>query len=116
MTRDGFKCCSCGDTKSTLNVHHTVYNFNFEPWEYQENHLRTLCQSCHELTHEHVGCIKQILMEMSVEDLDLFWCDIMCAVHTFGVKEIAFKCQSMLKESYAINSNPISNLDGGTNE
>lgn len=48
MQRDGFKCCMCGGEKSTLNVHHKYYIFEREPWNYPDNLLVTLCESCHE--------------------------------------------------------------------
>ena len=48
MQRDGFACTLCGDTKSTLNVHHRHYERDRAPWEYQTEILRTLCESCHE--------------------------------------------------------------------
>jgi hypothetical protein len=38
----------CGGEKSTLNVHHKYYIFEREPWNYPDNLLVTLCESCHE--------------------------------------------------------------------
>ena len=48
MNRDGFKCRSCGNDKSTLNVHHRYYVRGRAPWEYDPDTLRTLCEPCHE--------------------------------------------------------------------
>lgn len=47
LSRDEFSCQSCGDTESSLQVHHKNYFKGREPWEYNENHLVTLCDSCH---------------------------------------------------------------------
>jgi len=51
MERDGFACKDCGDDKSMLSVHHCLYIKNREPWDYEDNELRTLCESCHEQRH-----------------------------------------------------------------
>lgn len=56
MQAAGFACQNCGDTTSTLNVHHSIYYRDKSPWEYTNNLLRCLCESCHEdieeLTHD----------------------------------------------------------------
>jgi hypothetical protein len=35
-----------------LNVHHTFYQKGKNPWEYEDQHLITLCQPCHFKVHE----------------------------------------------------------------
>jgi hypothetical protein len=45
MQRDGFTCLCCGDTKTTLNVHHKQYHG--DPWEAPMDSLETLCEDCH---------------------------------------------------------------------
>lgn len=47
MQRDEFHCQMCGDSESTLNVHHGYYAKNREPWEYPPESLWTLCDRCH---------------------------------------------------------------------
>jgi 5-methylcytosine-specific restriction endonuclease McrA len=47
MERDKFSCKICDDSKNTLNVHHKYYIFLRKPWEYPDELLITLCQSCH---------------------------------------------------------------------
>ena len=47
MQRDGFMCRVCWDDESTLNVHHYFYKHGIEPWEYENDDLITLCESCH---------------------------------------------------------------------
>ena len=47
LQRDGFACTNCGDTNEELHVHHAYYSKGLEPWEYNGNHLRTLCKTCH---------------------------------------------------------------------
>jgi hypothetical protein len=48
LERDEWSCNICGDDTSTLHVHHRHYLVGAEPWEYPEELLTTLCESCHE--------------------------------------------------------------------
>ena len=48
LERDGWACQQCGDTDSTLHVHHRWYQSNLEPWGYPDQALVTLCETCHE--------------------------------------------------------------------
>ena len=56
LQRDRNKCRCCGST-SELQVHHRQYHVNkttgnfIEPWNYQSNHLITLCDKCHNSGH-----------------------------------------------------------------
>jgi hypothetical protein len=43
--RDNFACTKCGDTKTTLAVHHLYYVGN--PWDAPDNALKTVCEDCH---------------------------------------------------------------------
>lgn len=45
MNRDNWKCCACGDSTTTLNVHHIVYGSH--PWSVDFSDLQTLCERCH---------------------------------------------------------------------
>ena len=45
--RDGWACTSCGDTATTLHVHHKLYESGKDPWEYPLDNLMTLCEPCH---------------------------------------------------------------------
>ena len=46
LSRDEFTCQMCGDTKSTLHIHHKLYNNN--PWDVDNDKLITYCQHCHQ--------------------------------------------------------------------
>jgi hypothetical protein len=52
MERDAFVCICCGDEESPLNVHHKKYIKDKKIWEYDDNNLSTLCESCHKEVHE----------------------------------------------------------------
>jgi len=47
MNRDNFTCQKCGDTETTLHVHHLEYNDFDEPWKISNKKLITLCEDCH---------------------------------------------------------------------
>jgi len=49
MDRDEFTCMHCGDSKSTLHVHHLKYTS--EPWNIEDKYLITLCDNCHQQMH-----------------------------------------------------------------
>jgi hypothetical protein len=51
MQRAGFACELCGDTRTTLNVHHTQYVRGRDPWDYPAAELRCLCEPCHGREH-----------------------------------------------------------------
>jgi len=47
--RDKWTCKLCGDTETTLHVHHKEYFDKTDPWDYDNKLLVTLCEHCHEL-------------------------------------------------------------------
>ena len=49
LERDGYKCTSCG-SKYRLSVHHDIYD-DINPWEYENENLKTLCTNCHKEHH-----------------------------------------------------------------
>ena len=50
LQRDDFKCVLCGDDKTTLHVHHSMYCGS--PWRTPNEYLHTLCVHCHEIVGE----------------------------------------------------------------
>ena len=50
LSRDNFTCQLCNDTKETLQVHHLKYIRGNEPWEYDLDNFKCLCESCHKTT------------------------------------------------------------------
>ncbi len=45
--RDDFTCQHCGEQEKTLHVHHLVYHYSLDPWDYDGEDLKTLCEACH---------------------------------------------------------------------
>lgn len=66
MERDGFACRECGDKASTLNVHHGYYARGRSPWEYPDEHLKTLCEDCHRKYESAREVILADLVQMSI--------------------------------------------------
>ena len=51
MARAKFRCESCGCARSFLHVHHKEYRRGRAPWDYPDDLLACLCESCHETAH-----------------------------------------------------------------
>lgn len=63
MQRDEFRCQSCNDSDNTLNVHHNVpYRKDTNIWDYENNELTTLCETCHKSISEIIDYCKAIIM------------------------------------------------------
>lgn len=62
MEAAAFSCESCGDTETTLNVHHRRYVKGRMVWEYERTELQCLCQPCHAQHHEHRDLLERLLM------------------------------------------------------
>jgi hypothetical protein len=63
MERDNWKCRFCGNTEETLNSHHVLYLPNRKPWEYDDEHLLTVCDTCHK-DEENLKSNDQFLINM----------------------------------------------------
>lgn len=51
LNRDNFTCRLCGDTETTLHVHHFEYSKVF-PWNIESDKLITLCEYCHNIVEK----------------------------------------------------------------
>jgi hypothetical protein len=50
LEKDNFTCTLCGDTETTLHVHHKEYKG--KAWEADDDMLETHCEHCHLLVEE----------------------------------------------------------------
>lgn len=77
MERDEWACVMCGNKKTTLNIHHSYYNFNDDwyPWEYPDYSLYTLCEHCHEvetcLKKEALKCVSDFFRSLPFLSSDI---------------------------------------------
>lgn len=74
MKRDNFKCRLCGDTETTLNVHHLTYTNGNDPWEYDNKELITLCEHCH-CEIEHLTKKDDEFNDISIHNLHIYKSD-----------------------------------------
>jgi hypothetical protein len=80
MKRDEFRCQVCGEKEITLNVHHRIYFNDKKIWEYEDNHLITLCENCHELAH-----IAREQIKLNIADIhEMFLSDYANIISTIG--------------------------------
>lgn len=61
MQAADFACKECGSRDRTLNVHHTFYERGRAPWEYEAEHLRCLCEGCHQITEQELAEIRRLV-------------------------------------------------------
>jgi len=61
MDRDNFSCTLCFDPNNKLNVHHLYYLKGLKPWEYDDEALVTLCDTCHEYAHNSLAKITALI-------------------------------------------------------
>lgn len=66
--RDNWTCLSCNRNclkhGLTMHVHHIKYLPNLEPWEYDNSHLVTYCELCHNTEHLIGDQINENLIEV----------------------------------------------------
>lgn len=55
LQRDAYQCQICLNKNIVLQVHHTYYEKDKNPWEYPNDALITLCEFCHEKIHMILG-------------------------------------------------------------
>lgn len=117
MSRDGFRCCYCGNDKSTISVHHEYYVSNRDPWQYPNWSLKSLCESCHGRVHsgeirefglsDWEGLIESVTTSSKYPVFEL--CEILGAVKKIqavamedrGDSELAEICNELFLETEA---------------
>jgi len=67
--RDKFTCKLCGDTETTLQVHHKEYIYGNDPWDYPNSMLVTLCEHCH---HELEIFKKDLDFDIQYKNIRIF--------------------------------------------
>jgi hypothetical protein len=76
LERDKFTCQLCGDTETTLDVHHFCYHVSGDPWGVDDSCLTTYCRHCHEMVEkinwDKVSILKVRKIKISKELYQLF--------------------------------------------
>jgi hypothetical protein len=57
-------CESCEDTSSTLHVHHRRYVKGRMVWEYSDDELQVLCETCHKQHHADRALLDAMLLNV----------------------------------------------------
>lgn len=57
LDRDNWSCTNCGSADRTLHVHHT--NYKGDPWDIEDDDLKTLCYLCHEGEHTETKVVNK---------------------------------------------------------
>ena len=66
MQDANFSCENCGDTDTTLNVHHKRYVKGRMVWEYERSELQCLCEPCHRTHHDARASLDALLLRSSM--------------------------------------------------
>lgn len=67
MQRDRFTCQLCMGTDITLHVHHKHYVKGRKAWEYGDDELVTVCETCHPLMHDQSDDVKQVMSKLRID-------------------------------------------------
>lgn len=65
MEAAGFECENCGDSETTLNVHHKRYVKGRMVWEYERGELVCLCEPCHASEHATRKALDALLVQVA---------------------------------------------------
>lgn len=57
----GFRCENCDESTKTLHVHHREYVRGRMAWEYENDELEVLCESCHGEHHASEKALSRLL-------------------------------------------------------
>lgn len=93
LDRAKFRCESCGDEESTLHVHHGYYERGLKPWEYPDDSLHCLCESCHESDQELLTSVHRTIGRLASS-----WIESVAgyarAVESWSYPEVPFEIPS----------------------
>lgn len=69
LQRDNFTCTMCGSKEKQLHVHHKVYIYDNEPWEYLEEFYTTLCYECHDIEEKDKALFHKLIKHFLLKGL-----------------------------------------------
>lgn len=59
MGAAGFVCEGCGDNQTMLAVHHRYYRRGADPWDYEDEAFKVLCEPCHLTAQQDLDALHQ---------------------------------------------------------
>lgn len=63
-----WKCSACAEASAQLHVHHKQYFKGRMAWDYSNDELQVLCETCHEKSHVVDARIKAVLARVSPDE------------------------------------------------
>ena len=60
IERDNKQCRLCGMKDVVFHVHHQWYDWDTEPWDYEDECYLTMCPDCHEEYHVMQDTFKKL--------------------------------------------------------
>jgi hypothetical protein len=67
LEKSKWQCEICFDDEKTLHVHHKMYFTGRDPWEYDDDQLAVLCESCHELHHSKNDLMLEVVSRLPLD-------------------------------------------------
>ena len=73
--RDNWECDECGKKTEELHIHHKRYPKTGNPWDAEDDDLKSLCKSCHEKytkRKKKYKTAKWLIEEFNTDEIDSF--------------------------------------------
>ena len=68
MQRAECQCELCGDKESRLEIHHSYYMKDTDPWDYPSESLHCLCSQCHKTMQAYMNMMKEMFGLLTLEN------------------------------------------------
>lgn len=72
LERADFQCEDCGHSKQ-LEIHHCIYIYGHEPWEYPLDLLRCLCRACHKNRPKAENQMRTLMASLTTDELNALY-------------------------------------------
>lgn len=115
LKRDGHKCTHCG-ISDNLAVHHKCYQSGRMYWDYKDEYLETVCNSCHSKIHDKksLSHFYQLGKDIDYNDTNIYLLTFMYRYKSLMIKR-SFKPIEILRvfkeEKKKFNKRQVYELD-----
>lgn len=84
QSRKGDECEHCGCRTERPHVHHRCYQHGREPWDYSLSQVALLCRRCHEVVHQIIDEIEELMSRLDREVAGVVTMATICHAHEHG--------------------------------
>jgi hypothetical protein len=124
LERDRFKCVICGASSKELHVHHKYYRSGFDPWEYGNDTLTTVCCDCHdtadclrvdlalEVARLSIDSQRQLFHIVAMLNADQFMSGLILHIIMLRFQELTHEAEAWI-EAYEVEAKGIGNETDG---